>query len=329
MIRSHRHRPDNSVVIVVLRHIYYSLEGTGNTYAVAAHPDKLVLLVLILVDRFHRLRILGSQLEYLPYLNTSGMAHRRAADRTLVTFLKGFEINYHIPFIVSSIVHVDIVMILFAGSRAKVPKPRKLAVYNYLAIVKVHRSGKAPHTARRCRHLIFIGKFDSVFGDTKGIYQLSHVKLSVSTDKYRHISVFLSFCIVGYKQQRLDGLLLIQLKEGGNLVNGLCVRSIYLFQRQHFHILLRSGIYASSLFHGSRKVTAVAVCYLRLAVFAQGGKLVGIGASDGTGVSLNRAEIKPAACEYVAVCFKHLVIAFVKARSVLVKGVVILHNKNS
>ena len=54
MLRRYRHRPDDAALVMVLRHVDDSLERTGNTNAVAAHPDQLILLILILVDRVHR-----------------------------------------------------------------------------------------------------------------------------------------------------------------------------------------------------------------------------------------------------------------------------------
>ena len=88
MIRRYSHRPDDAALVMVLRHVDDSLERTGNTDAVAAHPDQLILLILILVDRVHRRRIFRAELEDLSDLHTSGMAYRRAADRAGIALLE-------------------------------------------------------------------------------------------------------------------------------------------------------------------------------------------------------------------------------------------------
>ena len=56
---------------------------------------------------------------------------------------------------------------------------------------------------------------------------------------------------------------------------------------------------------------------------------MGIGASDSSGVCLNRTEIQAAASEYVAIGFIHLFVAFIQPCCILIKGVIVLHYENS
>ena len=245
--------------------------------------------------------------------------HRCAAYRTGIPLFQSFKVNYHVSLVISAVVHIDVVVICLTGSCTKVLKARQLAVHYNFAVMKMHRAGEAAHTACCCRHLSLVGKLNGVFRNVESIYKLGHIKLSVSADKHRHIPVFISFCIVGHKEQCLDGLLLVQLKIFRNLIYSLGSRSIYLFQRQHLHMVLRRRIHTGSFFYSSCQIAVVAVGDFRFTVFTQSGKFVGVGAADGTRIRLNRTEVQSAAREYPAVGIIHLVVAFIQSRRIFIK----------
>ena len=56
---------------------------------------------------------------------------------------------------------------------------------------------------------------------------------------------------------------------------------------------------------------------------------MGIGSSDSTGVSFNRAEIQSAASKYIGICIIHFLIAFIKTFRIFIEGIVVLHNEHA
>ena len=257
------------------------------------------------------------------------MFHRRAADRTRVALFEDFQVGYDVTFIVSAIVDILYMVIFFICACAEVCKTRQFAVHNDSAVVKSYRTCKAAHTAGCCRHLFFVSKGDSVFRNLQGIDQLNHVQFSVAPDKSCHIAVFFALFVVSNKEQRFDGLGLIQLQEVCHFFDGLCARCVHFFHRQFFHIGLCRRVHAFRSFSGRCHGTAFAVCDFTFADFGKGCKLVGVAAADGAGIRFYRSERQTAAGENSVISVIHGLVAFIKTGVILIERIRVFHDELS
>ena len=326
MVWSYGYRPDDTVFVVVL--FYYCGQGSGNTDTVAAHYDQLILLVFILVSCIHCCGVLGAQLEYLTYFDTSCVLDWCAAYRTCIANLQSLQVAYDVALVVSAVVYILNVVICLASTCTQVLQANQFAVYYNLAVVQTYRTCEAANCTCYSTHLFFVSEFDGVFRNVQSVYQLNHVQFAVASDESSYVTVLLAFFVISYEQQSLDGLFLRQTQEVSNFFDSLGTRSVYFFHFQHCYIVaVCCCIHTCCSFYSCSHFTAVAVCDFTFTDFRQCSEFVGTTAADSTGVSFYRTELQTASGKYSFVSFIHFIVALVQTFVVLVEGVSVLHDE--
>ena len=324
MVRRHRDRPDDTVVIVVLlddrRH------GPGHADAVASHDNRMVLHIFIFIICSHGLTVLGAQLEHLSHFDAPGVFDGSTADRAGISLCQDLDICHDIRRIVASVIHVLHMMVQFACSRAQVFHAGHFAVHHDRAVVQPHRSGEAADAAGRFVHLLFISEFDGVLRNVQRVDQFGHVQLSVAAHKGCHVAVFFSLFIVFDEEQRFQCLLRVEAQVVRDILDGLGIRGIDLFDREHLFIGCGS-IGAGRPFGRSCHVALFTVGDLALTDFGKGGELMGVAAADGAGVRLDRPEGQAASGKDLFISLVHDPVTFVQSGVIPVEGVSILHDE--
>ena len=119
-----------------------------------------------------------------------------------------------------------------------------------------------------------------------------------------------------------DGNLEILREQSNRVRAGRC----HLLERQ---LLLVGRVDRTQrrLFIARRVAARIATRNARLALGREYGELLGVSTADCAAVRLHRAEVEPAAREYIRIRHVHLAVGLVHPLDVLVKGVEILHDK--
>ena len=255
------------------------------------------------------------------------MSDGRAADRAGIPLLQRLQICDNIAGVISSVIDINVVMILLAGSGTEVLQPRQLAVHHDGTVMQSDGAGESADTACRRTHLFFIRKLDLMLRNAQSVDKLGHVQFPIAPDKGRHVSVFFAFFVICDKEQCLDSLRLIQIQISCDLFNGFCSRSQLFLKWQRIHVLLRRRIHARRPFCRRRHPAFVTVGDLTLADPGQSRKLMGIASADGTGVRLYRAAVQPTPLKNPGVGVVHQPIAAVQSLRVRIEGIAVLHDK--
>ena len=91
LVRRHRRRPDDAVLVVAL--LDHGLHGAAHADAVAAHHHHLLLELVRLVHGLERIRVLRAELEDVAHLDAAADRHRLAALRADVAVAHDDEVG--------------------------------------------------------------------------------------------------------------------------------------------------------------------------------------------------------------------------------------------
>ena len=190
--------------------LYNRRQGSGDTDTVAAHDQRMGFLILVCEYCPHGFRVLGAQLENLAHFNTLRSRERLPAYRAAVSRLRRLDIRDDISFVISAIVDIDVVAVLLAGTGAHVLHAYQFGVHDDLAVMQMHRSREAAHSAGDRSHLRFICEFQTELRNIQCIHDLDHVDFSVASDERRHITVhFQCLLIQRLEEERFDRLFFV------------------------------------------------------------------------------------------------------------------------
>ena len=88
-----------------------SCKRTAYSDSVATHNKRMILLIFVLIYSIHSLRILCSKLKYLSNLDAASVLYWGAADWARVTLLENLEVCNYVTLVISSVVHVENVVV--------------------------------------------------------------------------------------------------------------------------------------------------------------------------------------------------------------------------
>ena len=220
-------------------------------------------------------------------------------------------------------------MIFLISACTKILQPYQFAVHHNLTVVKSARSGKTAYAPSRLANLLLISKLDSMFRNLQRVNQLDHIQLSVASYESSNISVFLTFAVIGDKQQGFYRLRLFQMQKIGYFFYCLGSRRIDFLFRKHFYIGLRRRVYTFRSLRSSRHIASCAICDFTLTNFGKRSEFVRIAAPNGACISFNRPEGQSASGKNPVVCVIHRLIAFIQALIILIERISVLHDEFS
>ena len=114
MRRSHGHRPDHAVLIVVL--LDDGGQGAGHAHAVAAHDERLLLAVLVHKGGVHGAGVLVAKLEHLRDLDAARALELHAALRAAVAGLDGDDVGPLVDLEVLAKLRAHVVIAILVGA---------------------------------------------------------------------------------------------------------------------------------------------------------------------------------------------------------------------
>ena len=218
-------------------------------------------------------------------------------------------------------VDAEVVLVVDVGADAEVAHQGDRAVDDALQRQVQRAEGACAGTDGGAQ--LGVGRHHQRIGDLFQLGGLDLVEFVVATDDQGDQLAFLG----AVHDQGLDGLLDRQAKVFHQFGDGLGVRGVdqaQLFGRRRTHGFTRDGL---GLLDVGGVVGGVAEDHVVLAGGGEHVELVGVAATDGTGVGLHRTEVQAQAGEDVGVRQVHAVVGFLQGSLVGMEGVGVLHDE--
>ena len=313
MRRSHGHRPDHAVLVVML--LDDGGQGAGHAHAVAAHDERLLLAVLVHEGGVHGAGVLVAELEHLRDLDAARALELHAALRAAVAGLDGDDIGPLVDLEVLAKLRAHIVVAVLVG--ADDPLRNRLQ-----AVGRDDESvlGQADRTHGALVQAVSFHVLVGEDGEAAGCAsRLLLVHLMIAGDE-QHDE--LALVVLAGKRLHRGGFRDAQ--ELGELGDGVHAGRGHLLHLGH--IVDRGARQALSHLVACG-ITAIAVHERGLAGLGKRMELAGNRAADLAGVGLHGAELKAAAGADTLVGRVHPVVFLLQRLLRIVEAVAVLHDE--
>ena len=293
-------------------------ERAGNTNAVAAHDERLLLTVLVHKGGTHGLGILGAQLEDLGDLDAASSGERLAAVRAGIAGHNSDQVGPLVDGKVALGAGTGKVIVDLVGAAGPLlGLTQTLVAHQTNALGQVNRSDKA--LVQTVRLELLVGHHAIALA--KDMLGLAVIELVVARDN-GHDRLALGVD----KRQRLSRTVLGETEELGDGLDGAHARSLDLGERTVARTLDHNDLGACGLIVGS-EAAIVAVDERSLAGVGQSHVLDGGVAADLAGVGDNGQSLDVAALADVGVGLLHLVVLLLQTLLRGREAVGVLHDE--